>query len=250
MIDIHCHILAGVDDGAACMNDSLEMAKQAAHQGIHTIIATPHHRNGVYEHPKEAILAAVSGLKTRMQKENIPVLITPGQEIRLYGELKRDLERGRLLSLAGTKYLLIELPYHHVPRYAEKVLFDLQLNGYIPIIAHPERNLELMENPDLLYRLVKNGACAQLTCSSLAGRFGRSVKRLARRFLEANLIHFIASDAHNLTTRSFFFDTVENDYGRDFLNVFTENAGLLLENREIHKETPRPVKKKKLLGLL
>jgi protein-tyrosine phosphatase len=77
------------------MYDSIEMAKQAARQGIHTIIATPHHRNGVYEHQKEAILAAVSSLKTRVQKENIPVLIAPGQEIRLYGELKRDLERGK-----------------------------------------------------------------------------------------------------------------------------------------------------------
>ncbi len=177
------------------------------------------------------------------------MLIAPGQEIRLYGELKRDLERGRLLSLAGTKYLLIELPYHHVPRYAEKLLFDLQLNGYIPIIAHPERNLELMENPDLLYRLVKNGACAQLTCSSLTGRFGRSVKRLARRFLEANLVHFIASDAHNLTSRSFFFDAVESDYGRDFLYVFTKTRAFSWKTGRFIKKHPVP-SKKKLMGLL
>ena len=158
----------------------------------------------MYTNIKRSNPCSCFGFKDENAKGKHPGSHYPGQEIRLYGELKRDLERGRLLSLAGTKYLLIELPYHHVPRYAEKLLFDLQLNGYIPIIAHPERNLELMENPDLLYRLVKNGACAQLTCSSLAGRFGRSVKRLARRFLEANLIHFIASDAHNLTTRSFF----------------------------------------------
>ncbi|KAA6450888.1 tyrosine-protein phosphatase [Bacillus swezeyi] len=250
MIDIHCHILADLDDGAKTVNDSVEMAKKAVGQGIHTIIATPHHQNGVYMNQKETILAAVTTLKARLKQENIPLSITQGQEIRLYGGLKDDLGRERLLSLADTKYVLIEFPYHHVPRYAEKLLFDLQLNGYIPIIAHPERNIEIMENPGILYRLVKNGACVQLTCSSLAGRFGRSVKSAARRFIEANLVHFIASDAHNLTTRSFFFDDVENEYGRDFLSMFIENAGLLLKNRGIHKEPPLPVKKKKLLGLL
>ncbi|KMM56864.1 tyrosine protein phosphatase [Bacillus glycinifermentans] len=250
MIDIHCHILAALDDGAGCMDDSLEMAKQAVSQGIDTVIATPHHRIGICENPKEAIFARMTALKTRLRQENIPLTILPGQEIRLYGEIKDDLERGRLLSLSETKYVLIELPYHHVPRYAEKLMFDLQVNGFIPVIAHPERNMEIMENPDRLYRLVKTGACVQITCSSLTGHFGRNVKKLARRFIEANLVHFIASDAHNVKVRSFFFDVLENEYGSDFLSMFIENAGLLIKNRDIHKVTPLPVKKKKLLGLL
>ncbi|MFN2744527.1 MULTISPECIES: tyrosine-protein phosphatase [Bacillus] len=249
MIDIHCHILADVDDGAMSINDSLGMAKKAVAQGIHTIIATPH-QNRRYRNQKEKILAGVSALRARIEQEHIPLNITQGQEIRLYGELKDDLRRGRLLSLSDTKYVLIELPYHHVPRYAEKLLFDLQLNGYIPVIAHPERNIEVMENPGVLHRLVKNGACVQLTCSSLAGRFGRNVKWLSRRLIEANLAHFIASDAHNHTTRSFLFDAVENEYGRDFLSMFIENAGLLLQNRVIPKEPPLPIRKKRLLGLL
>ncbi|MCF7616345.1 MULTISPECIES: tyrosine-protein phosphatase [Bacillus subtilis group] len=250
MIDIHCHILAALDDGARCMNDSIEMAKKAVSQGVHTIIATPHHRAGICEHEEEEILAGVSALKARLKQENIPLNILPGQEIRLYGELKDDLVRGRLLSLSNTKYVLIELPYHHVPRYAEKLLFDIQLNGFIPVIAHPERNMEIMENPNLLYRLVKNGAYVQVTCSSLAGRFGRNIKKLARRFIEADLVHFIASDAHNLTTRSFLFDELENEYGPDLLSMFIENAGLLLKNRDIPKKPPLPLKRKKLLGLL
>lgn len=232
MIDIHCHILAALDDGAGCMDDSLEMAKQAVSQGIDTVIATPHHRIGICENPKEAIFARMTALKTRLRQENIPLTILPGQEIRLYGEIKDDLERGRLLSLSETKYVLIELPYHHVPRY------------------DPERNMEIMENPDRLYRLVKTGACVQITCSSLTGHFGRNVKKLARRFIEANLVHFIASDAHNVKVHSFFFDVLENEYGSDFLSMFIENAGLLIKNRDIHKVTPLPVKKKKLLGLL
>ena len=152
MIDIHCHILPGIDDGAKSIEDSIQMAKEAVSQGITTIIATPHY-NSKYVNEKPAIIAAAAELSETLSKEQIPLTILPGQETRIYGELLEDYDSGKLLPLADTSYFFIELPSGHVPRYTERVLFDVQMKGLVPIIVHPERNQEIIQNPDLLYQL-------------------------------------------------------------------------------------------------
>ncbi|MEG7379493.1 tyrosine-protein phosphatase [Bacillus subtilis] len=253
MIDIHCHILPGMDDGASVSADSIEMARAAVHQGIRTILATPHHKNGVYENEPAAVREAADQLNKRLIKENIPLTVLPGQEIRIYGDLERDLAERQLLSLNDTKYILIEFPFDQVPRYAERLFYELQLKGYIPVIAHPERNREIRENPSLLYHLVEKGAVSQITSGSLAGTFGKQMKAFSLRLAEANLIHFVASDAHNLKTRDFrcreALDVLEKEFGREFPYMLTENAELLLQNQTIFREPPRPVKRRKLFGL-
>lgn len=254
MIDIHCHILPGIDDGAKTIYDSIDMAKEAVREGITTIIATPHHKNNQYENEKLDILDRVTELNQTLSQEGIPLTILPGQEVRIYGEIIEDyLSGGKILPLNETNYLFIEFPSGSVPRYAERLFYELQTEGLIPIIVHPERNQEIIENPNLLYKFVNNGALSQVTAGSLTGYFGKKIKKFSEQLIEADLTHFIASDAHNIHNRTFkmaeAMDTVEKKYGIDMVYLFRENAELLAQGKNVYKEIPQQVQRKKFLGL-
>lgn len=248
MIDIHCHILPGVDDGAKTIEDSITMAKQAAKEGIDTIIATPH-LNQHYDNRKQAILEKVDFLNLQLETENINVKILPGQEPRIYGEIIAEYDKGDIQTLNGTNFMFIEFPSNHVPRYAEQLLFDIQLKRLTPVIVHPERNAELMAHPDVLYNFVQKGALTQVTASSLCGYFGKKIKNFSQQLIDANLTHFIASDAHNVTTRDFkmaeAFALIESEFGIDYVYLFTGNAELLVADQNVIKEIPERIKKKK-----
>ncbi|PJN89259.1 tyrosine-protein phosphatase [Bacillus sp. mrc49] len=250
MIDIHSHILNGVDDGAQTIADSIEMARMAALEGIHKIIATPHHMNGRYENRKRDIIAQVGDLNEVLQAEGISLEVLPGQETRIYGDILRDYERDEIITLNdGGKYLFIELPTAHVPHYTEQLLTEIQFGGLTPIIVHPERNQELIENPDLLYKFVTNGTLTQVTAASVAGAFGKNIQKFSMQLIEANLTHFISSDAHNITSRSFkmneAFDVIERKVSVDFVDFFLDNAELLVDSKTVYKEAPEKIKKKK-----
>jgi len=253
MIDIHSHILPSVDDGAQTEADSIEMARTAVEQGIHTIIATPHHRNGKYENNRENIEKQVDILNGLFESEAIPITVLAGQEVRINGDMIDDLENGELLPLHRTKYLFVEFPSGHIPRYAQQMLFDIQVAGYTPIIVHPERNRELMEHPDRLYEFVRKGALTQVTAASVVGKFGKKIQKFTHQLIEADLTHFIASDAHNTTTRGFCmqeaFQVVKEQYGAESYYMFLENSELLIDNQNVNRMEPSMVKKKKILGL-
>lgn len=253
MIDIHCHILPGIDDGAETLTDSLAMAQAAAQQGIHTIVATPHHRNGKYENMKQAISRYTDDLNAQLKDEGIPVTILPGQETRINGDMISDIEKDELAPLNGTKYLFVEFASNHVPRYAKQMLFDIQVAGYIPVIVHPERNSAIIQHPSMLYEFVQKGALTQVTAASLAGKFGKNIQKFSHQLVEANLTHFLASDAHNTTTRGFVMDEafqeLSDQHGNDMTFMFMENAQLLLDGLNVNKDEPQPIRKKKFLGL-
>ncbi|MBW8350267.1 tyrosine protein phosphatase [Bacillus sp. IITD106] len=254
MIDIHCHILPGVDDGSGHFTDSLLMAKQAESEGIHTIIATPHHQNGKYNNFKKDILNKVEELNQYLRSEQVNIEILPGQETRIYGEILEDYEYDEILTLASiSNYLLIELPSSSVPRYTEQLCYDIQMKGLIPVIVHPERNAELIQRPDKLYSLVKNGAATQITAASFTGYFGKKIQKFTFDLIETNLTHFIASDAHNTTTRGFKMseavELLEKKYGQDQVYLFLDNAEQIVMGKHIYREVPEQIKKKKIFGL-
>ncbi|MED3731329.1 tyrosine-protein phosphatase [Geobacillus stearothermophilus] len=253
MVDIHSHILPGVDDGAAAMENAIVMAQAAAKEGITTIIATPHHQNGTYENPRPAVLSLAAELNDELKRRGIDLTVLPGQEVRIHGDLLDGLARGEVMTLADTPYILIEFPPDHVPKYAEQLLFDAQVKGFIPIIAHPERNVEIIEYPERLYQLVKRGALAQLTASSVTGHFGKNIKMFSFQLIEANLAHFIASDVHNTKTRPFrlreAYETVRKEFGTEALYYFRENAEQLIRGQAVFRDEPQRVRKKKFLGL-
>ena len=253
MIDIHSHILPGVDDGASAMEDAVNMARLALNEGITKIIATPHHQNGMFFNKKKDILKSVKELNNVLQSENIPLEVLPGQETRIYGSLLDDFEKGDILALNHTNYLFVELPSGHVPRYTEQLLFEMQLKGVTPIIVHPERNTEIMKDPEKILKLVKKGALTQLTAGSLTGHFGKRVQKFSIQLIEANCTHFIASDVHNTSTRSFHMresiSKVHKEFGSEVVYYFQENAELLVQGQSIYKQEPSEIKCKKFLGI-
>jgi protein-tyrosine phosphatase len=254
LIDIHSHILPGIDDGAKTMTDSLTMAQAAVKEGIHTIIATPHHQNGKYINQKQDIQVYVKELNEQIQDANIPLTVLVGQETRLNGDMIEELQSGVIATLNDTPHVFVEFPSGEVPRYAEQMLFDIQVAGYTPIIVHPERNRQIAEHPSILFNLVQKGSLTQVTAASVAGKFGKAIQKLSHQLIDTNLTHFIASDAHNTTTRGFVlheaYKIIRKEHGNEAFYMFMENAQLLIDGQAVYRNEPQPMKKKKkMFGL-
>ncbi len=248
MIDIHSHILMNVDDGAQSESDSLEMARQAVKEGITTIVATPHHKLRSYHNSKQTVVTGVARLNELLQKEQIPLTVLPGQEVRIDGDLLEDFQKGELLTVNDKgMYLLIEFSSSHIPAYAPRLFYELQLAGYIPVIVHPERNTVFLEQPNRLYEFVNHGALTQVTAGSIVGCFGKKIQKFSHQLIQANLTHFIASDAHNTTTRSFklveAFETIRTHYNDDTVSLLQHNAELLVQGKNILTEIPEKIQK-------
>ncbi|MFS0892091.1 tyrosine-protein phosphatase [Peribacillus frigoritolerans] len=253
MIDIHCHILPGVDDGSADMKESMNMAKKAVEAGITHLFATPHHLNEKYVNAKRDIIERAVRLNGSLKQNNIPLTIHLGQEVRIHRDIFTSLEKEEILTLNdnGT-YLLLELPSGKVPTYTQEVIYELLLKGITPIIVHPERNKELIANHKLLFELVQEGALTQITSGSIIGNFGKSIQSFSKKIIEHNLAHFIATDAHNIGSRGFTlqqaYETITKAYGIQSAFYFKENAEQLLKDQSLIIETPLPFKKK-ILGI-
>ncbi|SDH73983.1 tyrosine-protein phosphatase [Desulfosporosinus hippei] len=197
MIDIHNHILPGLDDGAKTMAHSLGIIHQLFYSGFKTLIATPHVIEGRGFLSPEEILAAVEELRKHVAEEEIPVEILPGAENYIFPDLGKWAREGKLMTLGNTgKYLLLELPMLEIPQYTEQVFFDLQVQGLTPVLAHPERNKGLIDRPEYLVDWANKGVLFQMNLRSLSGRYGSQAEELAERMLRSDLIHFIGSDAH------------------------------------------------------
>lgn len=254
LIDIHSHILPELDDGPKTVASSIAMAHAALKEGIHTIIATPHHLDGHFNNPGKKIEQAVERFNDLLQEENIPLKVLPGQEARINGDMVERLKREEIIPLNNSKYVFVELPSNHVPNYISQVFFDMQVLGYKPIIVHPERNISLTENPDQLYRLVKNGALTQITAASLVGKFGKKIQRFSIDLIEHNLAHFLASDAHNTNTRVFHLERayhyITKVFGNSIVFQFMENAEKVVQNQSVIGDQPIRIKQKKFFGII
>jgi protein-tyrosine phosphatase len=252
LIDLHCHILPGVDDGAQTLEDSIAMARQAVANDISTIIATPHHFNGIYTNHREEVVKKVEELQQELDKEHIQLKILPGQETHIYAELINDIKKQKLLTI-NDKYMLVELPYNEVPRITTQMIYEIQLQGIIPIIPHPERNIKLRKHPNLLYHMVKRGALSQVTAASIIGKLGKEVQKFSFQCIEHNLCHFISTDAHRVSgKRSFYlkeaYTVIGNKFGLGIAEQFKENAKLIIEGVDIGIDSPYRIEKKSFLS--
>jgi len=237
MIDLHSHILPGADDGAATLEDAVAMAAAAVNDGIRLVAATPHHNDGCYANPAGSVLEAVDALNAELAARRIPLTVIPGQELRVGAGFWEEFGRGRALTLNRSRYLLIELPPDRVPGDLAETVYELTLEGIVPVIAHPERNAGLARDMRLLEELVKLGALAQVTAHSLCGHFGRRLRKLALEMCAGNLIHLVASDAHDAKRRPFAMKeamaAVRRELGEEYAAYYAENAAAVAENREI-----------------
>ena len=196
MIDLHSHILPGLDDGSRTVEDARALARRAAEDGVTAIAATPHVRSD-YPTRAEEMERGVSRLREDFLAEGIDVEVLPGGEIDLGMLASLDDDGLRRFTLAQSgRYLLLEFPYTGWPAGLEETVYGLGLRGLLPILAHPERNREVQSKPERLAEAVRMGALVQLTAASLDGRIGSSSQAAANKLLELGLAHVLASDAH------------------------------------------------------
>ncbi len=199
-VDIHNHILPGLDDGPRTMNESIMLARAMVAVGYNTVIATPHTFEGS---PAPAqIIERLSELQSELKRLSIPLKLLPGAEQHIEPTTLERLIKGEILTLNQTGYLLLELPMlQPLPVYTEELLFKLVTHNYRPVIPHPERTVDLQRNPKLLYRLYEAGAIFQLTWGAITGWLGPAARQTAWTMLSANLAHLFSTDAHNAASR-------------------------------------------------
>ena len=196
MYDLHTHILPGVDDGAKSPEDTVEMARVAAEHGTKVVLATPHRRDVTQRGSVAYIRKLVDDMNHRIQNEGIDLTLLLGMENHLDLDLPEEISKGRALPINGSRYILVEAPFFGRPNYLEDVLFQLQVQGLAPVLAHPERIEAFQKEPQLLASLVERGMLSQITAGSIVGHFGGCVRRITKTMLQRKLVHVIASDAH------------------------------------------------------
>lgn len=251
MIDLHIHILPGIDDGAASTADALQMASIAAAEGFTAVVATPHVISGLYDNTRQQILEAVDRFNRRLAAENISLQVLPGAEYRLEPDLPGRLGAGRLLTINdGGRYLLVELPTSLVPGYAEQLLYEIQLQGVTPVIAHPERNPELNRHPEKLARLAGRGVLAQVTAGSISGRFGQTAKRAALKMMERGAVQVVATDAHSPRRRTPAIAAVAREIEARFGKDFTRAVLAVHPRQIVAGETVEPALEEPRQGFL
>jgi protein-tyrosine phosphatase len=202
LIDLHCHLLPGIDDGSKNLAMSLEMARLACADGITTVVCTPHILPTVYENAGPEIKASVKMLQQELLKQGIPLDLLSGADVHIVPDLLPRLGDGRIITLADSRYLLLEPPHHVMPPQFEECIFRLQSAGYVAVLTHPERLSWIESQFPLIRRMVHAGLWIQLTAGSLTGRFGRRPRYWAERMVDQGLCHVIATDAHDTSTRA------------------------------------------------
>lgn len=202
MIDLHCHLLPGIDDGASDGNVSVAMARLAVADGIHTTFCTPHIYPGLYENKGPDIARRVADLRQVLVANGINLQLEIGADAHLVPDFLAGLRSGRIPTLAGSRYLLLE-PSHHVrpPRFVESV-FELIGAGYTPIITHPERLTWVSDHMNEFLDLARSGAWLQVTGGALIGNFGDRVRRISEKLVGDGWVDVLASDGHTIGMRS------------------------------------------------
>lgn len=204
MIDLHAHLIPGIDDGASDSQESLALLRMAEEQGVSRIVCTPHWYPGRFDNDRIRILAGLGHLQSLCSAEDIAIQLRGACEARVCAELLPAVEKGELLfvgELDGNKVLLLEFPHSHIPAGADRLIKWLGRQSILPMIAHPERNRDLQSNPELIRPFKQAGCLFQLTASALIGEMGETAQALGERWLKEGVFDIIASDTHSVTRR-------------------------------------------------
>lgn len=240
MIDTHCHLLPMCDDGPAEWQTCMEMAREAAAQGIRTIIATPHHRRASYDNPPDKIVEMVRRFNRMAETEKVSVTVLEGQEFHWKGNAPWHRAVEGLQTLGSTGYVLLELPHRRTPASFKEDLAAFRARGLQVVIAHPERHFPFVREPFRLYSLLREGAYAQLTASSLTGHYGKDVQQAAWTMAKNGWVHLLASDAHDLAHRpnrlGAAYDLAIGELGERLPELWLRNAERLIRDEELQRE--------------
>ncbi|MDO9536321.1 MAG: CpsB/CapC family capsule biosynthesis tyrosine phosphatase [Bacillota bacterium] len=256
-IDLHAHILPGLDDGPQTLEESLKMARMALSQGFNKVVATPHVVEGIYENKKELILEKTRELQESLKRENIPLEVMPGSEIHISDNILKLWEKDQLLTINNSgKYILLELPHFQpIPLNLKELIFTLSLKGVRTIIPHPERNISIQADPNILIPLIGQGALIQCTLSSINGHFGEKVQKTVEILIRHRMVHLLATDMHNTGGR--LKDVVrtmkraEGLMGKEVIRpMITSFPELILKGRAIETPEPRYYQPQNPVGVL
>ncbi|QQP69560.1 tyrosine protein phosphatase [Carnobacterium sp. CS13] len=253
MIDLHCHI-HGIDDGVKTMNYSLAMAYAAVAEGITHILAMPHYKNVRWDNEKTDILRDVENHQNELNDRDIPLIIFPRQEIRKIEEMMEDIQENKIQFIDELNQdFLIEFPTATIPAFMDSLFFNIQTKGITPVIVYPERNRAILNDPNKMLALIEKGALAQLTAGSYVGTFGKKNQKISRQLIVAGLVHIIASDAHNLQSRTFHlkeaYEKLEKEFDKKKVQQFKQTTKDLNNGEIIVTNPPKEVKVSKFLGL-
>ncbi|MFZ5986938.1 MAG: tyrosine-protein phosphatase [Bacillota bacterium] len=231
MIDIHSHLVYGMDDGAPTIEESIKMVQQAVELGISTIVATPHFQEQLFD--IKGIVDNFNEIVERTKEYGVDLRL--GSEVFINPFIPEIVEKESLLLLNESRYLLLELPYDIIPVYTFETIYRLQLRNIYPIIAHPERNMNLLKDFDEFVNFLERGCLIQVDAGSIAGVYGNTVREFAKKLIKLNMAHFIASDAHCSKDYAEWhlqsYKKVINWAGKEYADkLFNENPKLVLEN--------------------
>ena len=197
MIDLHCHLLPGIDDGAPDLDASLAMARMAVDDGITTIACTPHIYPGMFDNDSAGIRARVAALRQAFAQAGVPLELTCGADAHVSPDLLPRLKAGTVPSLNDSRYFLLEPPHHVAPPHFDLFAFSLLAAGYVPVVTHPERLSWIEDHYDTFCSLSDRGVWMQVTAGSLTGRFGKAAKYWGERMLDEGRVDILATDAHH-----------------------------------------------------
>lgn len=249
MVDLHCHILSGMDDGPKSAEESLAMAEMAIADGITHVVATPH-SNGTYRFDYAEVQRARSELQAAVGDR---LRLATGCDFHLSPENLAALKKNAAPFCVNQKdYLLVEFTDFVIPPSMDEAVYHIQLAGLRPIVTHPERNAVMRTQPERLEKWIRTECYGQVTAGSLTGAFGPAAEESALHWIDRGLIHFVASDAHNLTRRphklSGAYEVVRSKFGREKAQaLFLENPLAAFEGRPLPHvpEIKEEVEKKK-----
>lgn len=252
MIDIHSHILNGVDDGAESISNSMEILKKAEEAGFTDIILTPHFIEDYYVNSRRRIKPRIVSLKKELYSENVVVQLYHGNEILLTENTLSLLEENKIATLANSRYILFELAFSNKMLNLGQLIYEIKAKGYIPILAHPERYSYIQENPRAITEIINYGVFIQCNYGSFIGQYGKAAKRTAEILLENHIIHFLGSDTHK---HGFIYENMESikkrliEVSKDPIyieNITTNNQMNIINDLDMFvNDYPKEIKEKK-----
>lgn len=249
MVDIHSHIINGIDDGSKSIEMTINMLKKSEESGTTDIIATPHFMRGRFEVEYKEVIEKVEELKKIVKENNIDINIYAGQEVYYSKNLLEYYNDKIIGTINNTKYMLIELPMleFNIDEVINTI-YELQIRGIVPIIAHPERYKQFIKKPSMINSLIKEGMLFQMNTGSIVGDFGKDVKKTAAKYLEHNVYSFIGSDAHRDRGRDTDISEALNILELPQKKEFINNGKVMLQNGDVEFKGTT-VKEKKFLGI-
>ena len=250
MIDVHSHILPGVDDGSRDIDETFKMIEEAAEAGFSDIFATSHYIEGEYEFNKTDRKFIIDALTQKINEEGIDIKIHIGAEAYISNELPDLVQAGEVPTLGNSKYILFELPLKAKVMYTDAIINKLLQMKLVPIIAHPERYEMIQDDPNIAIDWVEEGALLQSNYGSIIGRYGSTAKEILFKLLDANAVHFLGTDSHRAGSIYTRIRGVKKEFikkiGKNkFYELSELNPRCILNNDDIDVEMPKRIRRVK-----